>query len=32
MILEMEDALRSMGVPDDRILYEVWWKPTHETV
>ncbi len=32
MILEMEDALMSMGVPDDRILYEVWWKPTHETV
>jgi ferredoxin-NADP reductase len=32
MILEMDDALRSMGVLDDRILYEVWWKPTHETV
>jgi ferredoxin-NADP reductase len=32
MIPEMEDILRSMGVPDDRIRYEVWWKPTHETV
>jgi len=32
MIPEMEDVLRSMGVPDERILYEVWWKPTHETV
>ena len=29
MIPEMEDALRSMGVPGDRILYEVWWKTTH---
>jgi len=32
MIPEMEDILRSMGVPDDRILYEVWWKSTHETI
>ncbi len=32
MIPEIEELLNSMEVPDDRILYEVWWKPTHETV
>lgn len=32
MIPEMEKVLRSMGVPDERIRYEIWWKPTHETV
>ena len=32
MIPEMENTLRSMGVPDDRIMYEVWWKSSHETV
>ena len=32
MIPEIEDALMSMGVPDDQIRYEVWWKPSHDTV
>ena len=32
MIPEMEDALRSMGVPDEQIRYEFWWKPSHDTV
>ena len=32
MIPEMDEVLRSMGVPDDRIKYEVWWKPSHDSV
>jgi ferredoxin-NADP reductase len=32
MIPEMEEVLRSMGVPDDQIRYEVWWKPSHDPV
>lgn len=32
MIPEMVDTLRSMGVPDNRIKYEVWWKPSHDTM
>ena len=32
MIPELEDALMSMGVPNNRIRYEVWWKPSHDTV
>ncbi len=29
MIPELEETLRSMGVPDERIRYEVWWIPEH---
>ena len=29
MIPELEEALLEMGVPQERIKYEVWWKPEH---
>jgi ferredoxin-NADP reductase len=29
MIPELEEALKRMGVPQERIKYEVWWKPEH---
>ena len=29
MIPELEEALKGMGVPQERIKYEVWWKPEH---
>jgi|GEM_PF-254397 glycine betaine catabolism B len=29
MIPELEAALLEMGVPQERIKYEVWWKPEH---
>ena len=32
MIPEMEGVLRSMGVTEDRIRYEVWWKLSHDPV
>lgn len=29
MIPELEEALLGMGIPQERIMYEVWWKPEH---
>ena len=29
MIPELEEVLQGMGVPQERIKYEVWWKPEH---
>ena len=29
MIPELEKVLRDLDVPDERIRYEVWWKPEH---
>lgn len=32
MIPEIEEALLTRGVPEERIKYEVWWKTSHDSV